>query len=480
MARERKISIERLAALSLAELQQGYRDGALSPVAVTAAMLDHAERVNPTLHALYGLRREEALAEAAQAAARIAAGTPLSPFDGVPVTIKDSVHAVGMRWHHGSALHGEGIVGRVDALPTRRLKAAGAVILGKATMPDFGLSGSGVSGSHGIVRNPWGTAWNTGGSSAGGGASLAAGIGMMSVGSDIAGSVRLPAAHCGLAALKPTQGVIPHAPASTVRSAGPIARRAADLLAWTRLLSGPDELDRHSLPLLGEAPGAEWLGTVTVGHSADFGFGPEVEPAVLACLDDARTALGRIAGRLVPVEARFGFDAYLPIDDSLKLRGWHEYAAADAAHRKLAPQELVDWFSEAADWSPARLKQIEDGIERGVAGCLALMQGIDFLLTPVMPVVNFPAEARGIQPGMPLRHSTFTAPFNQSGQPAVSLLGGFDARGLPIGLQLVGRRFDDVRLLALAAALEAELDALRRAGRAWPIAPIVTHQQETT
>lgn len=470
--------IAQFAGLSLDELVASYHNGTLDPVQVVEAMLDQADRVNPVLNALYDLRHDAALAEARTASARWRAGQPLSGFDGVPVTIKDSVPAVGMRWHHGSALHGKGIAGTADGLPTKRLRAAGAIILGKGTMPDFGLSASGVSGSHGIVRNPWGTAWNTGGSSAGGGASVAAGIGMMSVGSDIAGSVRLPASHCGLAALKPTQGLIPHAPASTVRSAGPITRRAADLLAWTRLLSGPDPLDRYSLPLTGKLPSAGWMSGVTIGVCADFGFGPEVEPAVAACVMRAAEVLERLVGRLRPVTAGYGFDAYLPIDDSLKLRGWYEYAGADAAHRAKAPAELVDWFAEAEGWTPARIREFETGIERGVAGTVALMEGVDFLLTPVMPVVNFPAEARGPVYGMPLRHTTFTAPFNQSGHPAISLPGGFDARGLPIGLQLVGHRHDDLRLMALAAALEAELNVMGAAGKSWPVDPVITQQKE--
>lgn len=466
--------LARLAGLRLADLRAAYRAGETGPVATTRAMLDQAERVNGVINALYDIRRDAALAEAAAAEARWRAGRPLSDFDGVPVTIKDSVPATGMRWHHGSALHGEGILGTADGIPTRKLKAAGAIILAKGIMPDFGLSGSGVSGSHGIVRNPWGTAFNTGGSSAGGGASIAAGIGMMAVGSDIAGSVRLPAAHCGLAALKPTQGVIPHAPASTVRSAGPITRYAADLADWTRLLSGPEPDDRYSLPLRDVPQPQGWMAGAVVGVCVDFGFGPAVEPAVLACHAAAADALGRLVGEMRPVTARYGFDANLAIDDSLKLRGWHEYAAADAAHRALAPKELVDWFAEAETWSPARVRAFEAGIERGVAGTVALMDGIDFLLTPVMPVVNWPAEQRGPVYGTPLRHTTFTAPFNQSGHPAVSLCGGFDARGLPIGIQIVGHRHDDLRLLALATALEAELDVLGRAGRSWPVVPVVT------
>lgn len=468
--------ISRLASLRLADLRAAYRSGETGPVATTRAMLDQAERVNGVINALYDIRPEAALAEAEAAEARWRAGCPLSDVDGVPVTIKDSVPATGMRWHHGSALHGAGVIGTADGIPTRKLKAAGAIILGKGTMPDFGLSGSGVSGSHGIARNPWGTAFNTGGSSAGGGASIAAGVGMMAVGSDIAGSVRLPAAHCGLAALKPTQGVIPHAPASTVRSAGPITRHAADLAEWTRLLSGPEPDDRYSLPLL-DAPRPEgWMTGTIVGVCGDFGFGPAVDPEVLATLAAAAEGMGRLVGRIAPVIARFGFDAYLPIDESLKLRGWHEYASADAAHRARAPKELVDWFAEAEHWTPARIRAFEAGIERGVAATVTLMEGVDFLLTPVMPVVNWPADQRGPVPGMPLRHTTFTAPFNQSGHPAVSLCGGFDARGLPIGVQIVGRRLDDLRLMELAAALEAELDVFGRAGRSWPVAPVVTHQ----
>src|SRR5690606_14390706 len=143
--------------------------------------------------------------------------------------------------------------------------------------------------------------------------------------------------------------------------------------------------------------------------------------------------------------------------------------------RARSPKELVDWFAEAEAWTPARIREFESGIERGVAGTVALMRGVDFLLTPVMPLVNWPADRRGPVFGMPLRHTTCTAPFNQSGHPAVSLCGGFDSRGLPIGIQIVGHRLDDLRLMELAAALEAELDVMNRSGRSWPVEPVVAH-----
>ncbi len=462
------MELKSLAHLSLKELQSSFRSGVLSPVEVTTASLEQIESVNEQLNALYGVRTEAALDEAKASEARYRAGTPISDFDGVPVTIKDSVNAVGMTWHHGSAIHGDGIVATRDAPPAARLKKAGAIILGKGCMPDFGLSGSGVSGSHGIVRNPWGMAWNTGGSSAGAGASLAAGIGFMSVGSDIAGSVRLPAAHCGLAALKPTQGVVPHAPASTVRSAGPITRSAAELDAWTRLLSGPDVDDRHSLPYSQLPPERP----ITVGATADFGFGPDVESAVLACFENARNILTDLVGEVHEIAKPADSDHYLPIDETLKIRGWNEYIGARPELRDKMPAQLLNWCAEAEGWGIAKFKEIDGGIERCVGYCVDLMDGLDFLLTPVMPVVNFPAEDRGIDPLMPLRHSTFTAPFNQSGHPAVSICGGFDERGLPIGIQLVAHRLDDARLLQLAARLEAALNIYGPGGKQWPVVPI--------
>lgn len=450
------MDITELSHLTIAELTAGYRDGRLDPVEVMQATLDQIDRVNGSINAIYDLRRDDSLQEAEASRQRYRAGRPAGAFDGVPVSIKDSVHAVGMRWHHGARLHGEGVLGSADAPPTERLKDAGAIIFGKGTMPDFGLSGSGVSSYHGIVRNPWGLEWNTGGSSAGGGASIAAGIGMMAVGSDIAGSVRLPASHCGVAALKPTQGMIPHSPASDVRSAGPITRHAADLEPALRILGGLHDGDRFSLPVVEPRDGHE---AAVVAVYEDFGFGTEVEPAVLAVLRDARAALQGIVGRVVDGTMRYDFDAYLPMDDSFKLRGWREYAGAAESLRPEAPAILRDWFIEAGAWDGDRIARMEAGLARGVAQTARLFGEADFLLTPVMPVVNFPATQLGPTPEMPLRHCTFTAPFNQSGHPAVSICGGYDARGLPVGIQLVGRRCDDVRLCRLATALEAALRA---------------------
>lgn len=463
------MKIEQLSKLSLQELQHAFVNRDLSPVEVMQTNLTQIDTVNEQINALYDVRRDPALEEAKAAEKRYRTSEQIGPFDGVPVTIKDSVNAVGMKWFHGTAIHGDGVVAKKDSPPAARLKEAGAIIIGKGAMPDFGLSGSGVSGSHGIVRNPWGLHWNTGGSSAGGGASLASGIGMMSIGSDIAGSVRLPAAHCGLAALKPTQGAIPHAPASTVRSAGPITRQAADLKAWTMLLNGPDDDDRYSVPLQDHRNGHMPI----VGASADFGFGPDVELAVLDCFENVKKVLAKIVGSVCNVDAKADFDVYLPIDDTLKVKGWQEYQSGAPELRCKTPAELFDWFKEAEHWTPTKIGSINKGIEQGVEFSLNLFKDVDILLTPVMPIVNFPAIDRGIDPSMPLRHTTFTSLFNQSGNPAVTICGGFDARGLPIGMQLVGKRFDDLWVMDLATKLEAALDIFGDDKKSWPIEPII-------
>lgn len=462
------MNLQELSCLTISGLPESYRIGSTDPVEIVELTFAQIESTNGKINALFDLQREGSMRQAEASAARWRAGELQGALDGVPVTLKDSVHAVGTMWHHGSAAHGRGVKGTKDAPPTERLKAAGAIIVGKCTMPDYGLSGSGVSSYHGIVRNPFGLAWNTGGSSAGAGASLAAGIGMMSVGSDIAGSVRLPAAHCGLAAIKPTQGMIPHTPASDVRSAGPMARYAADLEPLLRVLGGVHADDRFSVPVT--EPQAPFEGS-TVAVYEDFGFGPPVEAAVLEVLRHARRAIERIVANVIAPETRFDFDAYLPIDDSFKWRGWREYASAADDLRDETPRQLVDWFRTARTWSAERIAEMEKGIARAVTQATALFGEADFLLTPVMPIVNFPAEERGIDPAMPLRHCTFTAAFNQSGHPAVSICGGFDGRGLPVGVQIVGRRFDDIRLVRLATALEEALWPQGRAAAGWPLVP---------
>jgi Asp-tRNA(Asn)/Glu-tRNA(Gln) amidotransferase A subunit family amidase len=201
---------------------------AISPVEVLATTLAHAERVNPQINALFHVAGKKRWRWPRPPKSAGGAASPLSALDGVPVTIKDSINMVGWPYFHGAKPNRDLPPAREDSPPAARLKEAGAVIFAKTVMPDCGLLGAGVSSSHGIVRNPWRLSANTGGSSAGCGCfTRCRASGLMSVGSDIAGSVRLPAGHCGLAALKPTQGLIPHLASDTMRSAGPMGRSVA-------------------------------------------------------------------------------------------------------------------------------------------------------------------------------------------------------------------------------------------------------------
>jgi Asp-tRNA(Asn)/Glu-tRNA(Gln) amidotransferase A subunit family amidase len=456
--------IDDLANLSLAQLIQAYRQQSIDPVEVMQLTLAQINLVNSKINALYDVDAQQLITAAESAALRFKTGQAQQPLAGIPVSIKDSIHALNMHWHHGSAAHQQGIVSQFDAPPVQRLKAQQAIILGKTTMPDYGMSASGVSSYHGITRNPWNLSFSPGGSSAGAGASLAAGIGMFSVGTDIAGSVRLPAAHCGLAAIKPTQGILAHSPASDVRSAGIMARSAHDLSMPLSALSGVHPADRYSLALI-DSPDPAPI-HLAVYHT--FGFGAVPEADVIRVLDQACDVLDRMHN-IVLQHQDFAYpeDPYLAIDASLKLRAWQEYQSASAESREYTSAPLIAWFAEVADWGLQQILTMQKGLQQGIQHTASLFEKADVLLSPVMPVVNFSAELLGPDQGIPLGHCRFTAVFNQSGHPAVVIHAGYDRRGLPIGLQLVGQRCSDLALIRLACRLE---DALRQQGlsRPWP------------
>lgn len=457
-------SIDQLTKLTIQEILTLYQSQKLSPIQVHEMTLAHIDQVNTTINAVYDVDVQEVKAAALASEQRWKEGSGIGVLDGIPISIKDSIHAVGKTWHHGSAAHAQGVVGTEDALPTLKLKQAQATIFAKCTMPDYGMSASGVSSYHGIVRNPWNLVYSPGGSSAGAGASLAAGIGVCSIGSDIAGSVRLPASHCGLAAIKPTQGMIPHTPASDIRSAGIMSRTAQDLEVVLRTLGGVHPKDRFSVPVI-DLPEKK---NIKLKVFEDFGFGPSVEQSVLDIVRNV-TALISANGYDVSLgDFQYSFDMYTPIDDLFKLRAFNEYQHADEQYRNLTNNKIITWCIEAKEWSIAKYLEIQLGISKGVDETQQLFGSADYLITPVMPIVNFSAELLGPDESMPLRHTTFTAPFNQSGHPAVVIRGGFDSRGLPIGIQIVGKRFSDIKLIQLACIIEKIIQK-SQPEIAWPI-----------
>src|SRR5688572_4570821 len=233
---------------SAAELTAAYSRGELSPLQVTRALLERIDAWEPRINAMYRVQRESALEQARASEARWRSGRPLSALDGVPLTIKENIYTRGDPAPIGTRANEQVPPQPADAPPAARVREAGCVILGKTTMPDFGMLSSGLSSLHGITRNPWRLDRNPSGSSSGAGAAAAAGYAPLHLGTDIGGSVRLPATHCGLFALKPSLGRVPVHPPYLGRVTGPMTRSVADAAALMNVLARPDARDFMSLP----------------------------------------------------------------------------------------------------------------------------------------------------------------------------------------------------------------------------------------
>lgn len=460
--------IEELANLNTLELLSLYRSGQLSPVEAVRTTLEHAAAVNGAINALFHIVGEQAMAEAQTSEARWRRKEPRGRLDGVPVTVKDSVNVAGWPYLHGAKPNEGRPLAVEDAPPAARLKEAGAIIFAKTTMPDCGLLGAGISSAHGITRNPWKLSANTGGSSAGAGASLAAGLGFSSVGSDIAGSVRLPASQCGLAALKPTQGLIPHLAPDIMRSAGPMGRSVTDIAAMLTVLAEPDQRDCWSLPpatLRYEEALCRDVSGLKIGLLLDMGFDPRPEPEVVAVVRQTGRLLAEAGAQVSELPPPFEHDAYEAIDRVLQIRGHAEILSFAAEKRHLVTEAVRRWAEPAKAYSALDYTAMLQDIARSRVVLERCLRPYDYVLAPVLPVVNFAAEAPGVYPEIPLRHANFTAMFNQTAQPASSVHQAL-VGGLPVGVQVVGKRFDDLGVLQVSRFLERA-----RGPVAWPTSP---------
>ena len=435
----------------------------LSSVEITAAVLKRIERLEPTLNAFAYLAADEAM-EAAQTADRaLARGEPMGPLHGVPVTIKDHEAVRGMPLEYGTHLR-RGEVATADNAMVARLRAAGAVILGKTSTPEFGWMGVSNSPLTGITHNPWKHGYNAGASSAGAGAGAAAGYGPLHQGSDGAGSIRMPAHFSGVFGLKPTYGRLPQSPVAasdfTVHL-GPLTRTVADAALMLRTMAGPHPDDHTSLEAqpadyprrLGERPRAPRL-----AYSPDLDHA-RVDSEVAALVRQAVEAFERDLGLTVEqVRTPWG-----PKGPPLARFFW--------------PAHFMRHFD--------RLPEFRDRMDPGFVACIEAGQHVtmadyqktrlvkyaycaeihhffddwDFLLTPAVSVPAFPATL--LQPPHWPQHpwdwlswAEFSYPFNLSGNPAASVPCGFTKEGLPVGLQIVGRRFDDLGVLQMSAAFE--------------------------
>jgi len=449
--------------LPATELAALIRRKKVSPVEVVDAVLDRVARINPRLNAFVTLTEEPARRDAKAAERAVGKrSAKLGPLHGVPFSVKDLVITRGVRTTFGTPLYRDNVPAE-DAPMVERLKAAGGIMLGKTNTPTFGWIGATHNLVFGITRNPWNLERTPGGSSGGASAAAAAGLGPLHVGTDGGGSIRIPASCAGVFGHKPSYGRIPTYPVSgawSLSHIGPLTRTVADAALVMTVCAGPDERDQYSLP----GPAVDYVkalrGSVKglrVAYAADLGFADAVDPEVravcakaartfreLGCkLDEVKPAwpsprecwgeifCGGIATRLAPyVDRRTEIEPGLHriIETTLK-NGPTKYVQA--------------WFDRLAWWQHPR----------------AFFEKYDLLLTPTIACPPFavgldnPTEIAG-KPVEPYAWIPFTYPFNLTGQPAASVPCGFSRDGLPIGLQIVGRRFDDVLVLRASAAFE--------------------------
>ncbi|WP_338413810.1 amidase [uncultured Sphaerotilus sp.] len=444
-----------------------YRHGDVSPVEVTRAVLDHIARWEPHLCATYALDPDGALQQAQAAEARWRRGEPCGLLDGVPTMVKENIATRGTPTPLGTAAT---ILNPapVDAPPAARLREAGAVLLGKTTMPDYGMLSSGLSSFHPLTRNPWDLTKNPGGSSAGAGAGAAAGYGPLHLGTDIGGSVRLPASWCGVFTLKPSLGRIPIQPPYAGRVAGPMTRTVADAALMMRVLSQPDWRDATSLP----AQDIDWDALeidargLRLGLQLDAGWGMALDGQVRAAIEDAARRFEAAGAVVEPMPAFMTREMADGMDRFWRMRSWLDISALPAERRNKVLPYIREWVATGADLTAA---QVFHGYSQMAAmrdAAVAATQPFDFVLSPVAPCVAFAADWASPlnDPQRPFEHIAFTLPWNMSEQPASSVNAGWNDAGLPIGLQIVGRRHDDLGVLRMSRLWER----LRGAQRAWP------------
>ena len=456
--------------LSAADLLALFAKGEASPLEATRAVIAHIEAWEPFLHATYAFDPEGALAQARASEARWLKGQPMGRLDGVPTLLKENIATKGVPMPVGSAAT-DLVPMTEDAPPAARLREAGAVLLGKSTMPDYGMLSSGLSSFHPLTRNPWDLSKNPGGSSAGAGAAAAAGYGPLHVGTDIGGSVRLPAAWCGIFALKPSLGRIPIKPPYAGRVAGPMTRTVRDAALMMRELSRPDWRDSMSLP----AQDIDWddldrdLKGLRFGLQMDAGWGLAVEPETTAAVQAAARAFEAAGAIVEPMPAFMTRDMADGMDRFWRMRSWLDISALPPHKQDLVLPYIRQWVSSGATLSAAQVFHgySQMGVMRDAA--VVACQPYDFVLSPVSPVPSYAAEwaSPTNDPQRPFEHIAFTLPFNMSEQPSASINCGYTKAGLPIGLQITGRRHDDLGVLQMAAAFER----LRPAQRAWPLPP---------
>jgi aspartyl-tRNA(Asn)/glutamyl-tRNA(Gln) amidotransferase subunit A len=448
---------------SATELAALIRKKKVSPLEAVDAVLNRIERINPKLNAYVSVTADEART-AAKAAERALArrGTKLGPLHGVPFSVKDLVITKGVKTTFGTPLFRDNVPSE-DAPMVARLKAAGAIMLGKTNTPTFGWIGATHNLLFGITRNPWNVEHTPGGSSGGASAAVAAGLGPLAIGTDGGGSIRIPASFAGIFGHKPSYGRIPTYPPSAAWSlshVGPMTRTVADAALMMQVSAGPDARDQHSLPA-DRANYAKALRQgikgLRVAYSDDLGFAEVVDPEVRTVCAGAARTFRELGGRLETVAPRWPSPAACWFD--IFIGGIATRLAPYRERRDAIDAGLYKLVEEALTWPPTRYVQAWFDRLAWAEHPRVFFEKYDLLLTPTIACPPFacgldnPAEIAG-KAVQPYAWVPFTFPFNMTGHPACSVPAGFTKQGLPIGLQIVGRRFEDVTVFRAAAAFE--------------------------
>lgn len=447
-----------LGTMDAGQLIKLFESGKASPLEATRAALDRIDRFNDTVNAYVHVDREGAEAASRASARRWGQGSPLSPIDGVPVSLKDLTDVAGMPAREGSLTTSEAPCDR-DAPPTQRLRDAGAVILGKTNTPEFGWKAVTDNRVHGATRNAWDTRLTPGGSSGGAATAAALNMGVLHQGGDSGGSIRIPAAFSGVFGFKPTFGWTPQWPpakAPLLSSIGPLTRHPRDAARMLNIIGRYDYRDPYAVRGQPEDWGADLeydLRGLRIAYSPTLGYA-KVDEQIAARVAEAAHKLEKLGAEVVEIHP--GFES--PIDIFQKI--WFTASLAvwskcDDKGREMLDPGLVENARRAQNWSSLDLFEALEGRARLTERLEHFNRDYHLLMTPTVAIPPFEVNHE-TPPGSDMRDweewAPFSYPFNLSEQPAASVPCGFTDKGLPVGFQLAGGKYDDVRILRACTA----------------------------
>ena len=463
--------------LSAGDLIKQLPSGAVTSSQMLKATLARVAECERALNAIYINKADVARIQAAASDQRRVEHKPLSPLDGVPITLKENIYTTGDPAPIGtsaSPLEPK----TINSPVADRVREAGLVLVAKTTMPDFGMLSSGQSSFHGVTHNPWQIDRNPGGSSSGAGAACAAGYGPLHIGTDIGGSVRIPASFCGIYGLKPSLGRVPIHPPYMGRVAGPMTRTVLDAALLMNVIAQPDPEYRDFMNLppqpIDFAAALEHfsLKGKRIAVVTDMRLGLAVQSDVAAAAWECAQLLEQHGARVEPIEPFINRAMLDGISGFFEARSHADLAKMSAATRAKILPFIVQWASHRAKkFSGDTVMGFYAQIMAMREATVAATHGFDFVISPVCPIPAFEVEycCPDNDPERALEHIAFTVPYNLSEQPAASINWTYSTHkrsaGLPIGVQVAGRRFDDLGVLQLSRVIEQ----IRPKQRPWPL-----------